>query len=197
MGISGYKWKVGGVLDSVIRLRPDGYFWRFVIKKYILNDKIKAKSVRLIGSDGTQFGVVALDDAMGKAEQEGLDLMLVAENADPPVCKIIDFGQFKYHQRKKEKQSKKLGKGQVVKELKLSPKISDNDFMVRVNRGREFLGKGFKVKASIQFRGREIIHPELGERVMKRFIESMMDLGNLDGPINLAGKTLLAFVNPK
>ena len=171
--------------------------WRSIIKKYILNDKIKAKSVRLIGSDGTQFGVVTLDDAMGKAEQEGLDLMLVAENADPPVCKIIDFGQFKYHQRKKEKQSKKLGKGQVVKELKLSPKISDNDFMVRVTRGREFLGKGFKVKASIQFRGREIIHTELGERVMKRFVESMMDLGNLDGPINLAGKTLLAFVNPK
>jgi len=171
--------------------------WRIYIKKYILNDKIKAKSVRLIGADGSQLGVVALEIARDQALQEGLDLMLVAENADPPVCKIIDFGQFKYHQRKKEKQAKRVGKGQVVKELKLSPKISDNDFMVRVNRGREFLGKGFKVKASIQFRGREIIHPELGERVMNRFIESIIDLGALDGPVNMAGKTLLAFVNPK
>ncbi len=167
------------------------------IKKYLLNDKIKAKSVRLIGDDGTQHGIVAFLDALNMSKEAGLDLMMVSETSDPPVCKIVNFGQFKYQQKKKEKQSQKKAKGQVIKELKMSPKISEHDFQVRVNRGREFLEKGFKVKVSIPFRGREIIHPELGQNIAKRFIEMVKDLGTLEGNVTQAGRSLLAFVNPK
>lgn len=163
----------------------------------MLNEKIKAKNVRLIGADGAQLGIVPLQGALELAREADLDLLLVAEATDPPVCKIINFGQFKYQQRKKEKQSKKLTKGQIIKELKMSPKISEHDFLVRVNRGREFLEKGFKVKVSVPFRGREIIHPELGQKIAARFIEQVKDLGVLEGNISQAGRSLLAFVNPK
>ena len=168
-----------------------------LIKKYLLNDKIKARSVRLIGDDGTQHGVVAMDIALNMAAEAGLDLMLVSETSDPPVCKIVNFGQFKYQQRKKEKLSQKKSKGQIIKELKLSPKMSENDFNTRVNRGREFLEKGFKVKVSVSFRGREIIHPELGRNIMDKFVEQTKDLGLLEGHVSQAGRSLLAFVNPK
>ncbi len=162
-----------------------------------MNDKIKARSVRLIGDDGTQHGVVAMDIALNMAAEAGLDLMLVSETSDPPVCKIVNFGQFKYQQRKKEKLSQKKSKGQIIKELKLSPKMSENDFNTRVNRGREFLEKGFKVKVSVSFRGREIIHPELGRNIMDKFVEQTKDLGLLEGHVSQAGRSLLAFVNPK
>lgn len=153
--------------------------------------------MRLIGDDGTQHGVVTLEFALDMAKDSGLDLMVVSETSEPPVCKIVNFGQFKYQQQKKEKQSQKKSKGQVVKELKLSPKMSENDLNVRVNRGREFLEKGFKVKVSISFRGREIIHPELGRNMMNRFVELTKDLGVLEGSIGQAGRSLLAFINPK
>jgi len=136
-------------------------------------------------------------DALNLAKEAGLDLMMVSETSDPPVCKIVNFGQFKYQQRKKEKQSQKKAKGQIIKELKMSPKISEHDFLVRVNRGREFLEKGFKVKVSVPFRGREIIHPELGQNIAARFIELVKDLGTLEGNVTQAGRSLLAFVNPK
>ncbi len=168
-----------------------------VIKKYLLNEKIKSKSVRLIGDDGTQHGVVAIEIALNMAKESGLDLMVVSETSDPPVCKIVNFGQFKYQQQKKEKQSQKKSKGQIIKELKLSPKMSENDLNVRVNRGREFLEKGFKLKVSISFRGREIIHPELGRNMMNKFVEQTKDLGTLEGNVSQAGRSLLAFVNPK
>ena len=131
------------------------------------------------------------------AKESGLDLMVVSETSDPPVCKIVNFGQFKYQQQKKEKQSQKKSKGQIIKELKLSPKMSENDLNVRVNRGREFLEKGFKLKVSISFRGREIIHPELGRNMMNKFVEQTKDLGTLEGNVSQAGRSLLAFVNPK
>lgn len=162
-----------------------------------MNDKIKSRSVRLIGDDGTQHGIVAIENALTMARDAGLDLMLVSETSDPPVCKIVNFGQFKYQQQKKEKLSQKKSKGQVIKELKLSPKISENDLNTRVNRGREFLEKGFKLKISVSFRGREIIHPELGRNVVDRFIEQTKDLGALEGSVSQAGRSLLAFVNPK
>lgn len=153
--------------------------------------------MRLIGDDGTQHGIVLITDALTMAKDAGLDLMMVSETSDPPVCKIVNFGQFKYQQKKKEKQSQKKAKGQVIKELKMSPKISEHDFQVRVNRGREFLEKGFKLKVSIPFRGREIIHPELGQNIASRFIDLVKDLGTLEGNVTQAGRSLLAFVNPK
>lgn len=152
--------------------------------------------MRLVGNEGEQFGVVSIETALAKAKELDLDLMLVAENAKPPVCKLVNFGQFKYQQQKKEKQSKRVSKAHVTKELKLSPKISDHDFMVRVSRGREFLSKGHKVKVSVMFRGREIIHPELGNSVVEKFIEKVSDIGVLESR-SQSGRMMLAFVNPK
>ena len=129
--------------------------------------------------------------------ERNLDLLLVSEEATPPVCKLVDFGQYKYQQRKKDKLSKKSSKAQVTKELKLSPKISDHDFMVRVNHAREFLTKRFKVKMSLSFRGREIVHPELGEQVAKRFIEELADLGIPDESLSRSDRSLVVFINPK
>lgn len=139
---------------------------------------------------------MSLEAALAKARESDLDLMLVAENAKPPVCKLVNFGQFKYQQQKKEKQSKKMSKGHVTKELKLSPKISEHDFMVRVSRGREFLGKGYKVKVSVMFRGREIIHPELGNSAIEKFLEKVTDIGVLESR-SQSGRTIMAFINPK
>ncbi len=161
-----------------------------------MNEKIRTKEVRLVGNEGEQFGVVSLEAALAKAKESDLDLMLVAQTAKPPVCKLVNFGQFKYQQQKKEKQSKKMSKAHVTKELKLSPKISEHDFMVRVSRGREFLGKGHKIKITVMFRGREIIHPELGHGVIEKFLEKIADIGVLESR-SQSGRMMLAFVNPK
>lgn len=132
------------------------------------------------------------------ARQKNLDLLLVSEEANPPVCRLIDFGEFKYQQHKKEKQAKKVVKGQVLKELKMSPKISAHDYQVRVDRGREFLKKGFRVKLCIPFRGREIVHPELGRALVQKYLESVTDLiapGQAD--VQSAHRSLVVILNPK
>lgn len=153
--------------------------------------------MRLIGDDGTQHGIVPIESAMTMARDGNLDLMLVSETSDPPVCKLVNFGQFKYQQRKKEKQAQKKSKSHVIKELKLSAKISEHDLMVRVNHGREFLEKGFKVKVSVSFRGREIIHPELGRQNVDKFVDLLRENGTLEGQVSQSGRSLIAFLNPK
>jgi translation initiation factor IF-3 len=151
----------------------------------------------LIDHEGTQVGVVALEKAMEMALAKELDLMLVSPESDPPVCKIIDYGQFRYQQRKKEKLAKKAVKSQVIKEIKMSPKISIHDYEVRVNRGMEFLKKGYKIKLTIPFRGREIIHPELGEAIVKRYLESIATLGAADQGIAKAHRSMIVLISPK
>ena len=119
---------------------------------------------------------MSVHDARALAEEQDLDLLLVSETSDPPVCRIINFGQFKYQQAKKDKQNRKTARLQTVKEIKMGLKISDHDYMVRVNRGLDFLGKGYKVKLLVMFRGREVIYPEYGEKLLKRFIGDMGEL---------------------
>lgn len=165
------------------------------IKKYIINDRIKAKEVRLIDEAGNQVGVVDTRVAQDRANSVQLDLVLISETANPPVCKIIDYGQFMYQQKKKEKQSKKSA--QVTKELKMSPKISEHDYMVRLTKGIEFLKKKYKVKLTIFFRGREIVHQSLGESVLNRFIEQISEYGIADKEITRSGRQMIAIINPK
>ncbi len=165
--------------------------------KYILNHQIRASEVRLIGADGSQVGVVRIDDALRQAETDGLDLLLVSPEAKPPVCKIVDFGQYRYEQQKKEKNAKKGSRGNVIKELKLSPKISEHDYQVRVTNGKKFLEKGYKVKATVVFKGREITHPELGRGVMERYIEDLKELGQAESSVVQAGRTLTMVIGPK
>ena len=130
------------------------------------------------------------------AERE-LDVLLVSPTTDPPVCRMINFGQFKYQQQKKEKQSRKSGKGQVTKELKMGHKISTHDFQVRVNKCREFLEKQYKVKISVPFRGREVVHMKLGYVLIERFIETIRDLGDKEGDVINANRSLTLMINPK
>ncbi len=124
---------------------------------------------------------------------------MVSENAKPPVCKIVNYGQYRYQEQKKERLSRKNNKAQVVKELKLSPKISDNDFNVRINKCKEFLGKGYTVKIVVPFRGREIMHPELGRKVIERFIEIVKDLGSVDQAQGIvsANRSMTTMITPK
>ncbi len=129
-------------------------------------------------------------------EQE-LDLLLIAPNSVPPVCKIVDYGQFRYEQKKKDKQSKKASKAQIIKELKLTPKISANDYMVRLNSGIKFLQKGYKIKLSVFFKGREMTHPEIGRAVLTRYLEEIKPYGLPETDIVQSNRSLIVILNPK
>lgn len=166
------------------------------IKNYILNDRIRAKTVRLIGFEGKQLGVVTIEEARRLSNESDLDLILISEEAVPPVCKLVNFGQFKYEQQKKDKIAKKGNKSHVVKELKLSPKMSENDFQVRVNSGVKFLQKGYKIKLSLFFRGREMAHPELGKNMLNRYIEDIKELGQPESAISVANRAMMVLICP-
>ena len=153
------------------------------VEKYIINDRIKASSVRLIAEDGEQVGVISIEDAKKMAAERNLDLLLVAGKSNPPVCRLVNYGQFKYQQQKKDKQSKKTKRGHIIKELKMSPKISNHDFDIRVQKGRKFLESGYKVKITVSFRGREITHANIGEELIDRYIKGVEDVGSVDGQV--------------
>lgn len=161
-----------------------------------INRQIRAARVRLIGSDGRQVGVVNLREALQMAEQEGLDLVEIAPNVDPPVCKVIDYGKYRYDQTKREKESKKSQHQIKVKEIKLKPNIDEHDFLTKQKQARTFLEKGNKVKISCFFRGREMAYPELGEKVVKKMIEGLEDISQAEAPPKLMGRSMLVILNP-
>lgn len=143
------------------------------------------------------MGLIPLEQALEKAKEEGLDLLLVSPDAEPPVCKIINYGQYKYEQNKKEKLARKVNKAHVVKELKMGPKISSNDFDTRARQCTDFLKKGYKVKLTITFRGREIIHADLGHKLIDRFMETIDEVGARDSDVSSAPKALTLMIKGK
>jgi translation initiation factor IF-3 len=151
--------------------------------------------VRLIGPEGEQLGVTSIEDARNISSQKQLDLVLISENSTPPVCKLIDYGQFLYKQKKKEKQSKKTS--QIIKEIKMSPKISDHDYTVRLNKSKKFLEKKYKIKVNIFFRGREIVHNELGFKLIQRFIGDISELGSAESDPQRNGRSIIVILAPK
>lgn len=161
-----------------------------------INREIRAPKVRLIGKDGDQIGVVSLRDAMMHAEQTGLDLVEISPNAVPPVCKIIDYGKFRYQLTKKERESKKAQHQAKLKEIKVKPNIDDHDLQVKIKRTREFIEKGNKVRVTCMFRGREMAHPELGAKVTERFIEALGDVAQVEAPPKLMGRNLSLVLAP-
>ena len=163
----------------------------------MINEQIRDKEVRVIGEEGQQLGIMSSRDAMKLAKDAGLDLVKIAPTAKPPVCKIVDYGKFRYEQARREKEAKKKQKVIEVKELRLSPNIDTNDLNTKVNNARKFLEKGDKVKVTLRFRGREMGHPELGADIMKRFAESLADTANVDKPAKLEGRNMLMFLAPK
>jgi translation initiation factor IF-3 len=164
-----------------------------------VNERIRARQVRVIDDEGEQLGIMSPEDALREAEERGLDLVEVAPNARPPVCRILDFGKYKYQQSKRAKESKKHQHTVSVKEVKYRPKIDKHDFDYKTNHAREFLQGGNKVKLTIMFRGREMAHPEFGREILARVVEATTDL--LDDPpdasrARLEGRNMILMLTP-
>jgi translation initiation factor IF-3 len=153
--------------------------------------------VRIITAEGSQLGVLPIDKAISMAKDQKMDLLLVSDQADPPVCKIVDFGQFRYQQQKKERIAKKNTKAQVIKELKLTPKISDHDYQVRLKGGIKFLQKGYLIKISVFFKGREMAHMDIGRDLLDRYKEDIKTYGDVTTPLTQGHRALYFIINPK
>ena len=165
-------------------------------KELEINGQIRDREVRLIGADGEQKGVVSIQVAMRAAEEAGLDLVKIAPQATPPVCKVLDYGKYRFEQQKKEKEAKKNQKVVEVKETRLSLNIDTNDFNTKVNQAAKFLQQGHKLKVSIRFRGREMAHTSLGLDVHKRFAEALEGKAVIDKQPKLEGRSMMMFMSP-
>jgi len=161
-----------------------------------VNREIRAPKVRVIGPTGEQIGILAFYEAIARAEAEGLDLVEISPNAAPPVCKIMNYGKFRYDQTKREKESKKSQHQIKVKEIKLKPNIGIHDLDTKKQQAREFLIKGNKVKVTCTFRGREIAHPEIGQKLMEAFCADLEEVGTPEAPLKMFGKMLIVVFAP-
>jgi translation initiation factor IF-3 len=161
-----------------------------------INEEIHAKQVRVIGEDGTQHGIMSINEALQLSEKANLDLVEIVPNATPPVCKIIDFGKYRYEQTKREKESKKSQHQVKVKEVKLKLNIDDHDFETKMNHARDFISKGNKVRVVCMFRGREMLHPEFGQKLIERMCLGLEDVSAPEGDIKLFGRSLSVILAP-
>lgn len=160
-----------------------------------INEQIRARQVRLIAEDGEQVGVVSIQDALARADEAGLDLVEISPNAEPPVCKILDYGKYKYEQQKKAAEARKKQKVIEVKELKFRPNIDDHDYQVKIKAARRFLEDGDKVKITLRFRGREMAHLDLGMKVMARVREELADLAKVEMDAKVEGKQAIMILS--
>jgi translation initiation factor IF-3 len=161
-----------------------------------INDRIRARQVRLIGADGSQLGVKPLPEAQRIATESGLDLVEVAANADPPVCKIMDYGKYKYEQDQRRKESRRKASNVVIKEMKSRPKIDSHDYDTKMKHVERFLAEGSKVKLTIMFRGREMAHPEIGRRILERVAERVNELAAIEAAPRQDGRNMTMVLNP-
>ena len=162
-----------------------------------INERIRVPEVRVIGDDGEQLGVMDTRDAVRKAREQGLDLVEVAPNAEPPVCRIIDFGKFQYEAKKKANEAKKKQVTITVKEVKFRPGTDAHDYDYRMKRSREWLEEGDKVKATIWFRGREMTHRELGARILQQLEHDLQDVGEVEMRPRMEGNQMFIIFSPK
>ena len=175
-------------------------FWRCLTisnKELQINEEIRDREVRVIGPDGAQLGIMSAQKALDLALSKNLDLVKIAPQATPPVCKIIDYGKYRFEQAKREKEARKNQRIVEIKEVRLSLNIDTHDFETKVGHAMRFLKEGNKVKASIRFRGREMGHPEQGYEVMKRFAEALAEIANVEKPAKLEGRNMLMFLASK
>lgn len=172
--------------------------WRCTtISDLMINEQIRDKEVRLIGEDGEQLGVVSLKDAMQMAQDAELDLVKIAPTAKPPVCKIIDYGKYRYELARKEKEAKKKQKVIEVKEVRLSPNIDTNDLNTKTSAARKFLEKGDKVKVTLRFRGREMAHMSKSRYILDDFAKNLEDIAVIDKPSKVEGRSMVMFLTAK
>ena len=162
-----------------------------------VNELITSKNVRLIDARGTMIGVVSTEDALQRAADAGLDLVEVAGNAEPPVCKILDYGKLKYETQKKEAEARKKQKVIHIKEIKMRPTIDDNDYDVKMRNVRRFLDEGDKVKVTMRFRGRELAHQELGAQVLDRVRTDLGELAKVESMPRMEGRQMVMVIAPK
>ncbi|MCI8529841.1 MAG: translation initiation factor IF-3 [Lachnospiraceae bacterium] len=163
----------------------------------MINEQIRDREIRLIGEDGAQLGIVATKEAMRMAEEAGLDLVKIAPTAKPPVCKIVDYGKFKYEQIRKEKEAKKKQRVIEIKEIRLSPNIDTNDLNTKINAAKKFLSKGDKVKVTLRFRGREIAHMNNSKHILDDFAKSLSDISVVEKAPKVEGRSMTMFLTEK
>ena len=162
-----------------------------------INERIRAPEIRLIGAEGENVGVVTPGRALAMAVELGLDLVEISPNADPPVCKIMDFGKFKYEQQKKEAEARKKQKIIEIKEIKFRPGTDTHDYDVKMRSVKKFLGEGDKVKVTLRFRGREMAHQELGLDLLKRVAADVEDIAKIENMPKLEGRQMVMMIGPK
>ena len=162
-----------------------------------INEEITDKEIRLIGNEGEQLGIMSAEEALRIATEQDLDLVKIAPGSNPPVCKIMDYGKFRFEQTKKEKDAKKNQRVIEIKEIRMSPGIGDNDFNTKLKNGQKFLNDGNRVKVSVRFRGREMAHTDIGEVLLRNFAEKCADIANLDKAPKLEGRNMSMFLSPK
>jgi translation initiation factor IF-3 len=163
----------------------------------MINEEIRDKEIRLIDSDGAMIGVVDIKEAQNLAFSKNLDLVKIVPHANPPVCKILDYGKYLFELQKKEKDARKNQKTVNIKEVKLSPTIEEHDFSFKLKHAQKFLNDGDKVKVSIRFRGREMNHTRLGQQMLEKFAAQLSEIGTIDKMPKLEGKNMIMFINPK
>ena len=168
-----------------------------IISELMINEQIRDREIRLIGEDGEQLGIMSARDVMKLAREANLDLVKIAPTAKPPVCKIIDYGKYRYEQARREKEARKKQKTIEVKEIRLSPNIDTNDLNTKVNQARKFVSGGNKVKVAVRFRGRELAHTAVGKTILEDFAQKLSDIAVIDKPAKLEGKSMVMFLVEK
>ncbi len=168
-----------------------------ISKEHVINERIRDKEIRLIGSEGEQLGIVSSQQALDIAAEKNLDLVKIAPNAVPPVCKIMDYGKYRFEIAKKEKEQRKNQKIVETKEVRLTPNIDDHDFFTKVNNAKKFLKSGNKVKVTVRFRGREVTHSSLGEDILNRFRDETAEVGTVEKAPKMEGRNMSMFISPK
>ncbi|WP_072525458.1 translation initiation factor IF-3 [Clostridium sp. Marseille-P3244] len=163
----------------------------------MINEQIRDREIRLIGADGEQLGIMSAREAMKIAQEAELDLVKIAPMAKPPVCKIIDYGKYKYEQTRKEKEARKKQKTVEIKEVRLSPNIDTNDLNTKINNARKFISKGNKVKVTLRFRGREMAHVQQSRHILDDFAETLADIAVVEKPAKMEGRAMSMVLTEK
>ena len=164
---------------------------------YLINDEITAPEVRLIGDAGEQLGIMSGKEALRIAEEKDKDLVMIAAQGKPPVCKIMDYGKYRFEQSKREKEAKKKQRVIEIKEIRMSPSIGENDFNTKLRAGQKFLAEGSRLKVTVRFRGREMAHTNIGEKLLRDFAAKCAELAALDKNPKLEGRNMSVFLSPK
>lgn len=185
------RFSLFGLMDTVWRC------FNIANMAHQINEDIQDKEVRLIAEDGSQLGIMSVDEAMNIAIEKDLDLVKISPTANPPVCKIMDYGKFRFEQAKRDKEAKKNQHIVEVKEIRMSPSIGENDFNTKLKNAQKFLMDGDRVKVSVRFRGREMAHTNLGDVLLKKFAAECTEMASLDKDPKLEGRNMSMFLSPK